>query len=153
MRVNFRNFHSVLQHTVEIIKYCELFRKNYAKSMYSLNTLWKLRKFTLTEKIFRQITYLVISLVKLLLSRNFCQKCVRVNSRNFHTVQEWLFRIGSLYFCCEFVSSFIFQKLCTYFDEIIFVSFLRIDITFFKLVFQFFTTSLCNGIFASLMEK
>ena len=39
-----------------------------------------------TEKIFRQNAYLVISLVKLLLSRNFCQKCVRVNSRNFHTV-------------------------------------------------------------------
>ena len=32
--------------------------------------MWKLRKYTLTEKIFRQITYLVISL----LSRNFCQK-------------------------------------------------------------------------------
>ena len=127
------------------------FRQFFRQWLFS--TLWKLRKFTLTEKKFRQITYLVISLVKLLLSRNFCQKCVRVNSRNFHTVQEWLFRIGSLYFCCEFVSSFIFQKLCTYFDEIIFVSFLRIDITFFKLVFQFFTTSLCNGIFASLMEK
>ena len=37
-------------------------------------TLWKLRKFTLTEKLSRQITYLVISLLKLLLSRNFCQK-------------------------------------------------------------------------------
>ena len=40
-------------------------------------------KFTLTQKIFRQIN----SLVKPLLSRNFCQKCVRENSRNFHTVQ------------------------------------------------------------------
>ena len=52
------------------------------------NTLWKLRKFTLTEKKIREITYLAISLVKLLLSRNFCQKCVRVNSRNFHTVEK-----------------------------------------------------------------
>ena len=52
----------------------------------SFCTLWKFRKFTLTEKIFREITYLVISLVKLLLSRNFCQKRVRVNCRNFHTV-------------------------------------------------------------------
>ena len=60
--VNLRNFHSV---------HC---------------TLWKLRKFTLTEKIFRQITYLVISLVKLLLSQHFCQKSVRVDFRNFHTV-------------------------------------------------------------------
>ena len=50
------------------------------------STLWKYKKFTLTEKIFRQITYLVISLVKLLLSRNFCQKCMRGNFRNFHTV-------------------------------------------------------------------
>ena len=55
--------------------------------VYYTHCMWKLRKFTLTEKIFRQITYLVISLVKLLLSRNFCQKCVRVNSRNFHTVK------------------------------------------------------------------
>ena len=39
------------------------------------------------EKIFRQINSLVISLVKPLLSRNFCQKSVKVNHRNFHTVQ------------------------------------------------------------------
>ena len=31
---------------------------------------------------FRQINYLVISLVKPLLSRSFCQKCVRVTFRN-----------------------------------------------------------------------
>ena len=41
----------------------------------------------LTEKKFRQINYLVISLVKPLLSLIFCQNCVRVNFRNFHTVQ------------------------------------------------------------------
>ena len=35
---------------------------------------------------FRQINYKVISLVKPLLWQNFCQKCVRVNFRNFHTV-------------------------------------------------------------------
>ena len=51
-------------------------------------TLWKNQKFTLTEKIFRQINYLVISLVKTLLSRNFCQKRVRVNFHNFHTVLQ-----------------------------------------------------------------
>ena len=38
------------------------------------------------EKIFRQINSLVIYLVNALLSRNFCQKSVRVNSHNFHTV-------------------------------------------------------------------
>ena len=32
-------------------------------------------------------TYLVISLVKLLHSRNFCQKCVRVNFWSYHSVQ------------------------------------------------------------------
>jgi len=49
-------------------------------------TVWKNEKFTLIKKNFRQINSLVISLVKPLLSRNFCQKCVRVNFRNFHTV-------------------------------------------------------------------
>ena len=53
---------------------------------HNVHTLWKLQKFTLTEKIFRQIAYLVISLVKVLLSRNFCQKRVRVKFWNFHTV-------------------------------------------------------------------
>ena len=43
-------------------------------------------KFSLTKTIFRQINFLVISLVKLLLSRNFCEKCVRLNRSNFHTV-------------------------------------------------------------------
>ena len=49
------------------------------------DTVWKNEKFTLTEKIFRQITYLVLSFVKTLLWQNFCQKSVRVNFRNFHT--------------------------------------------------------------------
>ena len=49
-------------------------------------TVWKNEKFSLTEKIFRQINSLVISLVETLLSRNFCQKCVRLNRSNFHTV-------------------------------------------------------------------
>ena len=48
-------------------------------------------KFTLPEIFFRQINYFVISLVlKPLLSRKFCQKCVRVNFRNFHTVRDSL---------------------------------------------------------------
>ena len=44
---------------------------------------------------FRQINSLVIYLVNALLSRNFCQKSVRVNFRNFHTVEcctLWKFR-------------------------------------------------------------
>ena len=48
--------------------------------------MWKNEKFSLAEKKFRQNNYLVISLVKPLLWRNFCQKYVRENFRNFHTV-------------------------------------------------------------------
>ena len=48
----------------------------------------KNQKSTLTEKIFRQINYLVISIVKPLLSRNFCEKSVRENFYNFHIVAE-----------------------------------------------------------------
>ena len=46
--------------------------------------MWKNAKFSLIEIFFREISSLVTSLVKTLLSRNFCQKCVRVNFRNFH---------------------------------------------------------------------
>ena len=55
---------------------------------FSHCTVWKN---SLTEIFFRQINYLVISLVKPLLSRNFCRKCMRVNFRNFHTVLYTLF--------------------------------------------------------------
>ena len=44
------------------------------------SAVWKNDKFTFTE-----INHLVISLVKPLLSRNFCQKYVRVIFRNFYT--------------------------------------------------------------------
>ena len=40
-------------------------------------TVWKNEIFTLTGKKFRQINYLVISLVNPLLSRNFCQNIFR----------------------------------------------------------------------------
>ena len=42
-------------------------------------TVWKLRNFSLTEEIFREINSLGTSLVQTFLSRNFCQKCVREN--------------------------------------------------------------------------
>ena len=49
--------------------------------------VWKNDKFYLTEKIFREINYLVISLVKPLLSRNFYQKTFRSNVHNgFHEI-------------------------------------------------------------------
>ena len=42
--------------------------------IYFYITVWKNEKFSLIEKKIRQINYLVIHLVKPLLSRNFCQK-------------------------------------------------------------------------------
>ena len=43
---------------------------------------------SLSPNFFRQINSLVTYLVTPLLSRNFCQKCVRENSRDFHTVKS-----------------------------------------------------------------
>ena len=40
------------------------------------------------QKEFRQINYLVTSLVKMFLSRNFFQQRLRVNFQNFHTVHS-----------------------------------------------------------------
>ena len=71
-------------------KKCPFFTKNgdsvYSKYFSTMHTV-EISEIYSHWKILRQITYLVMSLVKLLLSRNFCQKCVRVNSRDFHTVQ------------------------------------------------------------------
>ena len=50
------------------------------------NTVWKNEKFTPTEKISRQINYLVTLLVHPLVSRNICQKSMGVHFRNFHTI-------------------------------------------------------------------
>ena len=61
------------------------------------DTVWKNKKFFLTKKIFRQINSLVTYLVKPSLSRNFCQKCVRENSRNFHTVAKHNVEITEIY--------------------------------------------------------
>ena len=56
--------------------------------------MWKLRKFTFTEKIFRQITYLVISLVILLLSR----KDLYGIGDNEVNINSWCFEFTCLYF-------------------------------------------------------
>ena len=63
-----------------------LYHRYRAVSKNKLFTVWKNRKFSLTDKNFRQINYLVISLVKPLLLRNFCEKIVREYFCNFHTV-------------------------------------------------------------------
>ena len=68
----------------------DLTEKNFGESKFLIfpqqRTLWKNEKFTLTKIFFRQINSLVIHLVNALLSRIFCQKSVRVNFCNFHTV-------------------------------------------------------------------
>ena len=46
----------------------------------------KIEKFTIIQEKLRQINSSVLSLVKTLLSRNFCQRSLTVNFRNFHTV-------------------------------------------------------------------
>ena len=72
-----------------------LFSRNFCQKSVRVNisdvhtvycTLWIFYKLTLTENKFRQINYLVISLVKILLSRNFRQKYVSEIFREFHTV-------------------------------------------------------------------
>ena len=49
-------------------------------------TVWKNKKFTLKDIIFREINSLVTSNVKTLLSRNFCHKSMRVSFQNLCTV-------------------------------------------------------------------
>ena len=66
-----------------------LLSRNFFKNSDRGGKIFKFpQKFSLTEKNFRQISYLVISLVKPLLSRNLCEKSVRENFCNFHTVCE-----------------------------------------------------------------
>ena len=74
-------------------------------------TLWKNEEFSL-QFFFRQINSLVTYLVKPLLSRNFCQKCVRENSRNFHTVHTWFHVI-----ICQIAQKHLqFSKCLLWFD-------------------------------------
>ena len=55
---------------------------------YTITLSRNIHPFCNTEKTFRQINSLVISLVNPLLSRNFRQKMERVNCRNFHTLSQ-----------------------------------------------------------------
>ena len=50
--------------------------------------MWKTRNY-LSQKIFREINSLVTSLVKMLVSRNFCQKSVREKLRKFSFTHFW----------------------------------------------------------------
>ena len=74
-------------------------RKNFCNFHSVFFTVWKNEKFTVTNKKFRQINSLVLSLVKTLLSRNFCQISVTVNFHNFHNVvyKSWFFTWNQLF--------------------------------------------------------
>ena len=65
------------------LQYMEEIFANFCTHSVVMSKIYSPRK-----KMFRQINYLAIHLAKLLplLSRNFCQKGVRVKFRYFHTV-------------------------------------------------------------------
>ena len=92
-----RSTHKYLFRNTSICNFLKfIFTENFSsdskitKSLHCVaHTLWKNEKFTLTKYLFRQINSLVISFLKPLISRNICQKCVRVNFRNFHTVAQY----------------------------------------------------------------
>ena len=80
----FRQIKSLANTYVTFTKFLPEMRETKSQQ-FPHSTLWKLQKCTLTEKRFRQFNYLVTSLVKLLLSQNFCQKRVSLNFRKFHS--------------------------------------------------------------------
>ena len=99
VRVNFRNLHTmcvvrIYSHNLILLQNIRELNSSwvlFAEIIYTSNwrnvllhawihfaTVRKLRKFSLTKNIFREIISLVISLLRTLLSRNFCQKSARL---------------------------------------------------------------------------
>ena len=82
----FSNFKTSTEDTrTKLVNFTKLFEINRGRNC---PTVWNFAKFAFTKPFFREISSLVTSLLSTLLSRNFCQTCVRlrVNSRNFHNV-------------------------------------------------------------------
>ena len=77
---------------------------------HSERAVWKLQKFFLTQKKFRQINYLVISLVKPLLSRNFCEKSVRENFCNFHSCAHPYYNCTKISVGCSLSTFFPYHQ-------------------------------------------
>ena len=114
---------------------------------------------------FRQINYLAISLVKVLLSRKFCQKSVRVNFCKNHTVLCTIFRftkyLGNAKFSPNrfrrsvfkwniFLTIWWFFDVSSYdwFEEISYDMALRIDVHFYDDTFlKIFTNRISWGQF------
>ena len=61
--------------------------KNVAENLRNFHTAEKWKYYSKRKNISSSqlCMYLVILVIKLLFTRNFCKKCVRVNFRNFHT--------------------------------------------------------------------
>ena len=78
-----------------------------------------LRKFSLTEKKFRQINFLVISLIKPLLSRNFWEKSVRENLWNFHFDFSFFYTSHCGNFTATILSQKFRQSTFTLFSKLI----------------------------------
>ena len=80
-----KRFHENFAKSNQELLYYAWFHEIFSESMSkkSRSIVWKNKRFTFTEKIFRQINYLIIST---LLSRNFSQNG-RV-FRNFYTVSS-----------------------------------------------------------------
>ena len=80
--------HNSATHSVEYTKFLYISRfferKFRETNFFSKHSVEKLRIYS-HWKFFRQTNYLVISLVKPVFSRNFCQKSVREKFRNFHS--------------------------------------------------------------------
>ena len=73
------------------IGFTEIFQKVVIQKFRKIRSesstvVWKNEKFSLAENFFREINSYVTSLVELLLSRNFWQKSVKEDYRNFYTM-------------------------------------------------------------------
>ena len=93
--------------------YYKLIWRNISKWMWIWRdfkrTVWKSEKFSLIKEIFRQIN----SLVKSLLSRNFCQKCARLKLRNFHALKRSL----SSFIKNDLTKKTLVKQNCNWFHE------------------------------------
>ena len=79
-------------------------KKRESKFAHAQCEQWKIWSH---QKIFRQIAYLVLSKVKTLLWRHFCQKSVRINFRIFHTACVWHTALWKFW---NFTATILLQK-------------------------------------------
>ena len=95
------------------VKILFLLQNTVWKIKPSHTTVWKNQKFSLTKNFFREINYLVTSLVKMMFSRNFCQKSEKENFRNFHSTLCTLWKFTLTQFWQKFRESNGFTKEVT----------------------------------------